>query len=51
MSIFHHAEVEQEYQRWREKLPYFGYCGGLTYDDVLMVHFVLADMFYGKNRA
>lgn len=49
MSIFHHPEVEQEYQRWREKLPYFGYVGGLAYDDVLMVHFVLADMFYGKK--
>lgn len=49
MSIFYHSAVEQEFERWRSKLPPCEYSGGLTYEDVLSVHFVLVDMFYGMS--
>lgn len=49
MAIFNSGAVEDEYLRWNEKLPENPYYGGLSYDDVLMVHFVLVDMFYGKK--
>ena len=48
MNIFRNPEIEQEYERWKAKLPLYGYESGLTYEDVLKVHFVLADMFYGR---
>lgn len=47
MSIFRHPEIEQEYHRWQKQLPPCNYAEGLSYDDVLTVHFVLSDMFYG----
>ncbi|WP_425600733.1 type II toxin-antitoxin system death-on-curing family toxin [Sphingomicrobium clamense] len=49
MGVFRHERVEEEFQRWREKLP-ADYAGdGLSYEDVLRVHFVLVDMFYGRQ--
>ena len=47
MGIFRHVEIEREYTRWLSKLPACPYDSGLSYEDVLMVHFVLVDMFYG----
>lgn len=45
--MFRYREIEQEYERWRRQLPPCDYSGGLSYDDVLSIHFVLSDMFYG----
>ncbi len=47
MSMFHHPEIEREFIRWHEQLPTCQYTGGLSYVDVLTVHFVLSDVFYG----
>lgn len=47
MSIFRHPEIEQEFDRWQKQLPPCNYAEGLSYNDVLTVHFVLSDMFYG----
>lgn len=47
MSLFRHPEIEREFQRWHEQLPPCSYIGGLSYSDVLTVHFVLSDVFYG----
>jgi len=47
MSIFRHPEIKQEFERWQKQLPPCDYSKGLTYNDVLTVHFVLSDMFYG----
>ncbi len=47
MSIFRYPEIEREFDRWHKQLPPCDYTGGLSYSDVLTVHFVLADMFYG----
>lgn len=49
MSVFRHEQVQLEYERWKDKLPAFEYAGGLSYDDILTVHFVLVDMFFGKQ--
>lgn len=48
MGLFRHPRVEEEYERWKTKLPPCEFSGGLTYDDVLTVHFILADMFFGR---
>lgn len=48
MSLFRNPQVQEEYERWKSKLPQYGYDDGLSYQDVLEVHFVLADMFYGR---
>lgn len=47
MTIFQHSEIEREFVRWQKQLPPCNYTGGLSYNDVLTVHFVLSDMFYG----
>ena len=47
-DLFHHQEVFDEYSRWYAKLPQHPAPQGLKYGDVLRVHFVLVDMFYGK---
>lgn len=47
MTIFQHPEIEREFDRWQKQLPHCDYIGGLSYSDVLSVHFVLSDMFYG----
>ena len=49
MSIFRHSEIEAEYERWKRKLPLDCSNLGLNYDDVLTVHFILVDMFYGRQ--
>lgn len=49
MKLFRHSEIEKEYERWKAQLPGYGYDSGLTFDEVLIVHFLLADMFYGRQ--
>lgn len=49
MELFRHPSVAREYERWKKQLPVYSYEGGLSYDDVLMVHFILVDMFYGRE--
>lgn len=50
MGFFRHTEIAKEYERWQRQLPVCPYVGGLSYNDVLTVHFVLADMFYGRKE-
>lgn len=47
MSIFRYPEIQYEYERWQKQLPAWDYETGLSYNDILTVHFVLSDMFYG----
>lgn len=49
-GIFRHGEVYSEYERWRSTIPSkdMGH-GGLTVHDVLKVHFLVVDMFYGQK--
>lgn len=49
MGLFRHKQVEDEFQRWKAQLPKYGYNEGLTFVDVLSAHFLLADMFYGRQ--
>lgn len=49
MSIFRHRDVEDEYLRWKEKLPKESFYYHMSCNDVLLAHFVLVDMFYGKR--
>lgn len=49
MVEFRHSKVAAEYERWRKQLPTYHQGNGLTYDDVLQVHFTLVDMFYGRD--
>ena len=49
MEIFQHDEIREEFRRWKRQLPIYGYNDGLSYEDVLTVHFLLADMFFGKS--
>nr|WP_255536955.1 Fic family protein [Brucella anthropi] len=49
VNIFRNEIIENEYNRWKKHLPSCEYVGGLSYDDVLTVHFVLVDMFYSLD--
>ncbi|WOE75871.1 type II toxin-antitoxin system death-on-curing family toxin [Alterisphingorhabdus coralli] len=49
MKVFKHAAVEQEFLRWKAQLPEAREFTGLSYEQVLTVHFVLVDMFYGRK--
>lgn len=49
--MFRHAAVAQEFDRWSCKASSVNYGdGGLSVTDVLRVHFLIVDMFYGKHE-
>lgn len=52
MSIqFRHDDVRREYERWRAEIENedAGHGIGLSVGDVLAVHFLIVDMFYGER--
>ena len=52
MLSFQHADVEQEFARWLEKIraERSGWDAGLSLEDVLAVHFLIVDIFYGSRE-
>lgn len=51
MGLFQFPEVEKEYERWRSQLSHStDGQGGLEIEDVLKVHFLIVDMFYGQRE-
>lgn len=52
MISFRHGDVEEEYRRWLEmaSAEQAGVGDGLSIQDVLAVHFLIVDMFYGQRE-
>jgi len=51
MLSFRHPDVRHEFERWLNLIPDepLGQPNGLTVEDVLAVHFLIVDMFYGSR--
>lgn len=51
MTTFNNSEVSNEYQRWCEVVAQERTSGsGMTISDVLLVHFLIVDLFYGLRE-
>lgn len=52
MLSFQHPDVEQEFVRWLELIrnERSGWIDGLSLEDVLAVHFLIVDIFYGSRE-
>lgn len=51
MFSFKNSDVRDEYLRWQKVLASENATGpGLSIDDVLVVHFMIVDMFYGQHE-